>query len=107
MTLREAVFAACKNAVENGYDEFVVNAPLIAVAEDLLSNDADVERTEASMEEVAEQVEAWRDSRKPVKIMLDGRCGCSCADTCPLGRCGSLERCTEAELVAAGITIVK
>lgn len=36
----------------------------------------------------------------------DGRCTCSAADTCPMGRTGSDERCTAVELVAAGITCV-
>ncbi len=33
-----------------------------------------------------------------------GRCECSCADRCPLGRMGMTFRCTADELDAAGIT---
>jgi hypothetical protein len=40
---------------------------------------------------------------KPIKILSDGRCDCSYADKCPLGKCGSALRCTKEELQAAGI----
>lgn len=39
---------------------------------------------------------------RTVIIMADGRCGCDCATTCPLGKTGSATRCTRAELEAKG-----
>lgn len=42
-----------------------------------------------------------------VQIGKDGRCQCSCADECPLGRRGMGYRCTEEELKSAGIQIIK
>jgi hypothetical protein len=42
-----------------------------------------------------------------VLLAEDGKtCNCSCADRCPLGREGSELRCTLAELITAGVTIV-
>ena len=45
--------------------------------------------------------------RKPREIGTDGRCTCSCADQCPLGRSGMALRCTESELRAAAIPIAE
>jgi hypothetical protein len=42
-------------------------------------------------------------TQRSVEIAYDGRCMCSCADPCALGRGGMEERCTEEELKAAGI----
>ena len=44
--------------------------------------------------------------KKPVPVYLDGRCGCSCADPCPLGKRGVQERCTQKELKAAGVAVI-
>ncbi len=43
----------------------------------------------------------------PVKVGLDGRCDCDCADICLLGRTGSSPRCTESELQEAGVPTVR
>lgn len=40
---------------------------------------------------------------KIVLIGKDGRCTCSCGDPCPLGRVGSMYRCTKQELETAGV----
>lgn len=40
---------------------------------------------------------------KPVKAK-NGRCMCSCGDTCPLGRVGMEERCTVQELTQANVS---
>jgi len=45
--------------------------------------------------------------KKVVVIGEDGRCMCSCADPCPLGRVGSSYRCTKGELEAAGVETVQ
>jgi hypothetical protein len=37
-----------------------------------------------------------------IQVGMDGRCLCSCADKCVLGRVGSQERCTSADLERAG-----
>jgi hypothetical protein len=44
-------------------------------------------------------------SNAPISMNVgaDGLCQCSCADTCPLGKAGSMLRCSIAELSAAGI----
>lgn len=44
-------------------------------------------------------------ARIHVAIEPDGRCACSCADECPLGKTGMGERCTADELVKAGCTV--
>lgn len=36
--------------------------------------------------------------RAHVQILADGRCNCTAADLCPLGRTGSSTRCSRAEL---------
>jgi len=46
-------------------------------------------------------------SKLAVKIGEDGRCTCSCGDKCPLGKTGSELRCTEEELKAAGVSVIK
>ena len=40
---------------------------------------------------------------KPVEIASDGKCKCSVASKCPLGKTGSEPRCTKAELEGRGI----
>ncbi len=47
-------------------------------------------------------VELEAQKTKNIVIGEDGRCQCSCADVCPLGRAGSMMRCTETELRSAG-----
>ena len=54
------------------------------------------------LEHVIEIVEPERDG--PIAadgLPLAGRCECSCADSCPLGRTGSRPRCTAPELRVA------
>ena len=41
-----------------------------------------------------------------VRIGADNRCLCTCADRCPLGRSGSMDRCRLDELDAANIKTV-
>jgi hypothetical protein len=41
-----------------------------------------------------------------IQLGPDGRCLCSCADPCPLNKCGSELRCTEYELQEAGIEVI-
>lgn len=41
--------------------------------------------------------------RTPIKIAKDGRCECSCADTCAFGKLGSMARCTQEELESLNI----
>lgn len=40
-----------------------------------------------------------------IKMASDGRCACSCADECPLGRTGATLRCTREELDRAGVSM--
>jgi hypothetical protein len=40
-----------------------------------------------------------------VDVAWDNRCTCTCATTCVLGKVGLQERCTDKELIAAGIAI--
>lgn len=44
---------------------------------------------------------------QPIGISNDGKCNCTQATPCPLGKSGSEPRCTESELKAAGIQTIK
>lgn len=57
MTLREKVFEALANAQVNGYESFVMR-PATEVADDLVTNDADIEGSDPG--EVAELVLEWQ-----------------------------------------------
>lgn len=59
---------------------------------------------EQIIENAPEILENYKKSKeKPIKIAKDGRCTCSCADPCPLGKVGSMTRCTVEELQQAGV----
>ena len=60
----------------------------------------DRERTKRARKRLARNKKA-----KPVRLGLDDRCQCTCADTCPLGRIGMGPRCTRQDLVAEGIRV--
>lgn len=47
--------------------------------------------------------EELRGNNAPIEILKDGRCGCNCGTPCPLGKTGSLSRCTKRELESAGV----
>lgn len=42
--------------------------------------------------------EVWEKEFNTITIGSDGRCQCSCAHKCPLGKSGSMIRCTKEEL---------
>lgn len=44
----------------------------------------------------------WRERMAAAAEMADKRCQCNCADRCALGRAGSMDRCTLAELTEHG-----
>lgn len=50
---------------------------------------------------------ARREPKSTVEIGQDGRCLCTCATVCPLGRAGMELRCTEADLRSKGILVTK
>jgi len=50
----------------------------------------------------------WMNSLEIVyPIGTDGLCCCNCASRCPLGKVGSMNRCTSSELNGSGIIVVK
>lgn len=64
--LQKLVFDALDNALENGYYELVMSAPLVTVAIDLLNFDSDIwEAVDSSSPRVdlISYIAAWRRSR--------------------------------------------
>ena len=59
--------------------------------------------TAKTLQTVDEEKEAG-ERIEPIAIGEDGRCTCTCAGNCPLGRSGMSYRCTEEELKDAGIS---
>ncbi len=53
--------------------------------------------------DACEKSEAKAAGPDPIQIAADGRCSCSGATPCPLGRTGTTPRCTIDELAAAGV----
>jgi hypothetical protein len=45
-------------------------------------------------------------TKEMILIASDGRCKCTCADHCPLGKVGTTLRCTKDELEKAGVFTV-
>jgi hypothetical protein len=49
---------------------------------------------------------AAKNQKPAVEIGRDGRCKCTCASVCPLGKVGMSYRCTKGDLEAAGIPTI-
>lgn len=58
--VRDTVFRSLNNAVDNGYEDFVLNKPVNKVADDLLTYDAEVEHLGAEQDAVMSAICDWR-----------------------------------------------